>query len=316
MAHKNEWYVIVNPHAGSGKTMQHWIPAEKLLQKLEIPFHTVFTTHKHHATDLAAAAARMGYRKIMAVGGDGSVHEVFDGVLGWCRDSGTDPSEFYITVAPIGSGNDWVRSLGLPRDTEEMIRILARGQFKKADVVSVRFGDGTTTHMANIGGLVFDSHVCDRVNSQKERGMRSSRIYLNSLLYTLTHLVSARVKVSVDDRELYAGEVYDVGLGNGSYCGGGMQECGLANMFDGVIDVLVVPKTPIIKLLPEIPRLYNNTLYKSENFHYAQGRKIVIEPLDKASEDIVEIDGEVVGRIPMTLEVTGAKINVLTDNKE
>ena len=89
---KEEWYIIVNPHAGSGKTMKYWVPAERLLKEYNIPFYTVYTTHKHHATQLAAVAARRGYRKIMAVGGDGSIHEVFDGVLGWCETSGVVPS--------------------------------------------------------------------------------------------------------------------------------------------------------------------------------------------------------------------------------
>ena len=111
-----EWYIIVNPHAGSGKTMRYWVPAESKLKELGVPYYTVYTTHKHHATELAALAARMGYRRIMAVGGDGSIHEVFDGVLGWCEVSGTDPADFYLAVAPIGSGNDWIKSFGIKRD--------------------------------------------------------------------------------------------------------------------------------------------------------------------------------------------------------
>ena len=175
---RKEWYIIVNPHAGSGKTMRYWVPAEARLQELGIPYNTVYTTHKRHAAELSALAARTGYRKIMAVGGDGSIHEVFEGVLGWCETSGTDPSEFYLAVAPIGSGNDWIKSFGVPKDVMKVLEIVARDTFVQEDVVRVTLAGGKVSWMANIGGLGFDSHVCERVNAQKDRGMRSSSIYL------------------------------------------------------------------------------------------------------------------------------------------
>ena len=161
---KKEWYTIVNPHAGSGKTMSKWVPAERHLKKLGVPLHTVYTTHKHHAEELAAAAARMGYRRILTVGGDGSIHEVFEGLLAWCETSGVSPNDFYLALVPIGSGNDWIKAFDIPHDTMKMADLLARGQFVQEDVVRARFGCGATSYMANIGGVVFDSHVCDEVN--------------------------------------------------------------------------------------------------------------------------------------------------------
>ena len=117
---KKEWYTIVNPHAGSGKTMSKWVPAERHLKKLGVPLHTVYTTHKHHAEELAAAAARMGYRRILTVGGDGSIHEVFEGLLAWCETSGVSPNDFYLALVPIGSGNDWIKAFDIPHDTMRM----------------------------------------------------------------------------------------------------------------------------------------------------------------------------------------------------
>ena len=154
---RKEWYIIVNPHAGSGKTMRYWVPAEARLQELGIPYNTVYTTHKRHAAELSALAARTGYRKIMAVGGDGSIHEVFEGVLGWCETSGTDPSEFYLAVAPIGSGNDWIKSFGVPKDVMKVLEIVARDTFVQEDVVRVTLAGGKVSWMANIGGLGFDA---------------------------------------------------------------------------------------------------------------------------------------------------------------
>lgn len=311
---RDEWYIIVNPHAGSGKTMRHWVPAEKYLKELGVPYYTVYTTHRHHATELASLAARMGYRRIMAVGGDGSIHEVFEGVLRWCEDSATSPSEFYLAVAPIGSGNDWIKSFGVPRDVKKVIELVAKGTFVEEDVVKVTLAGGLVSYMANIGGLGFDSHVCERVNAQKERGMRSSRIYLNSLIYNLTHAKSFAAEFYRDGELVYSGELYDIALGNGPYCGGGLRQCCLANPSDGIIDAMIVPKMKISAIVTEIPRLLNGTLDKCNKIIYVRGKNFKIVPLGSASADIVELDGEVVGRLPIEVQVLpDCKINVLAN---
>lgn len=309
---RKEWYTIVNPHAGSGKTMSKWVPAEEHLKKLGVPIHTVYTTHKHHAAELAAAAARMGYRKILAVGGDGSIHEVFEGVLSWCESSGVNPEEFYLALAPIGSGNDWIKSFNIPRDTIKTAEILAKGHFVKEDVVRVRFSD-SVSFMANIGGVVFDSHVCEKVNRSKEQGKRKARIYLRALLGSLFSIKAINIAFYTDGKLVYKGPVLDLAFGNGSYCGGGMQQCCLADPTDGILDAIIVPKIPISKLVTELPRIYNKTLHESKKIIYQRGKNFKIVPLDKASEDIVELDGEIEGRLPIEIDLLPYHINVLTN---
>lgn len=314
----NEWYSIVNPRAGSGKTMSKWVPAEKLLKELGVEIRTVYTTHKYHAVELAYNAAEHGYRKIMAVGGDGSIHEVFEGVLSWCEKNGADPSEFYLALAPIGSGNDWIKSFGIPKNTKDMARLLAKAQtdsqyYTTEDVVKVSLADGNSTFMANIGGIVFDSHVCDRVNQSKEQGKRKARIYLRALLKSLFEIKPIDVTIYCDENLVYTGSVLDIAFGNGSYCGGGMQQCCLAQPSDGILDAIVVPNIPVHKLLSEIPRMYNKSLHESKKIIYLRGKCFRVEPLNKESEDIVEIDGEIVGRLPVKIELLSHKINVLSN---
>lgn len=309
---REEWYIIVNPHAGSGKTMRYWVPAERKLKDLGVPYYTVYTTHKHHAAELAALAARMGYRRIMAVGGDGSIHEVFEGVLGWCEVSGTPTEDFYLAVAPIGSGNDWIKSFGIKRDVSRVIEYIAGGSFAQEDVVRVTLAGDKISYMANIGGLGFDSHVCERVNAQKERGMRSSMLYMDSLIYNLGHSKSFNAAFYRDDELIYSGPMLNVAFGNGSYCGGGMQECNLADPTDGILDAIVLPKMPVSKLIPEIPRLLRSSLDKSRKIMYVRGRNFKVVPLDADSADIMEIDGEIVGTLPIEIEILeGKKVNVL-----
>lgn len=310
---RKEWYIIVNPLAGSGKTMSHWVPAERYLKKLNVPYRTVYTTHKHHAEELAATAARMGYRRILAVGGDGSVHEVFSGVLSFCEQYGVPPEDFYLAVVPIGSGNDWIKAFDIPNDTKKVVEILARGKFEKEDVIRLRFGDGTVSYMANVGGTCFDSHVCERVNSEKERGKRKARIYLSALMKTIVAMHPIEVAVYCDGELFFSGSVYDIALGNGPYCGGGMQQCCLAEIGDGLLDMIVVPKLAIGNLMKELPRIYKKNVHESKRVIYKKGKNFRIVPLNERSEDIFEIDGEIVGRLPVEIDVLPCTVNVLTN---
>lgn len=313
---RKEWYIIVNPHAGSGKTMFQWIPAEKRLQELGIQFNTVFTTHKRHAEQLAAIAARQGYRRIMAVGGDGSIHEVFNGVVRWCEESGTDPSEFYLAVSPIGSGNDWIKAFGVPNDAFQVAELIAEESFSKQDIVKVVSDNGAkTTYMANIGGFGFDSHVCVRVNRQKEHGKRSNLIYVNALRYTIFHLHPVNVSFEADGKLIYSGKTLSMAMGTGPYSGGGMKQVCLADPSDGILDVLVVPKLSIGRILKEMPRLFKSTINESEYIYYLRCKTLKVIPLDDSSADVFELDGEIEGNLPLEISVLERQINVLCGKK-
>ena len=318
---KPDWYCIVNPHAGSGKTMPVWASAEKLLTARSVPYKTTLTNYKFHATLLAREAAQHGYRKMLAVGGDGSVHEILNGILQYCDAQDVPPEEFTLAVIPIGSGNDWIKSLGVPHDTKAAVDLIAAGSFARQDVVRVETRPVNETgvaavrdlsatlpvvsYMANIGGVGFDSHVCDRVNALKERGKRSKLIYLGALLHTMFHTRAFTTRIVADGEVVFEGEAYSVAFGNGRYSGGGMRQVPLSEIDDGQLDYMVVPKAGLLKILTQIPRLYNGTV--NESGLLVTGR---CARLEMVGDDIVEMDGEIVGRLPLTLTMTGRQLNV------
>ena len=305
------YFFIVNPRAGSGKTMYEWLPAERKLKRLGIPCDIALTDHKRHATALAQQAAAEGYRRIIAVGGDGSLHEVFNGICRWCAATGVPTEEFLLGVVPIGSGNDWIRSLSVPNDTIEVVNLIRRNSFGRMDVMRVKSSGGRTAYMANIGGVGFDSHVCKRVNTQKESGRRGKLIYLNSLRYTIFNLKSINISVVADGEVVYTGLCYSVAFGNGRYSGCGMRQVPLAVLDDGLLDYTIIPKTPLLKVVKELPRLFNGTLHQSVYVISGKCRSLQIVPMDEQSNDIFELDGEIEGLLPMSIEVTGHMINVI-----
>ena len=308
---KTDCYFIVNPRAGSGRTMCEWLPAEHRLERSGISFVTALTDYKRHATALAYEAAASGYRRIYAVGGDGSVHEVFNGICSWCFEHGVPTEEFTIGVVPIGSGNDWIKSFNVPNDVDEAVDLICKGSVVPMDVIEVSSCAGKRLYMANIGGVGFDSHVCQRVNSQKESGKRGKLIYLNALRYTILSFRSIDVCLVADGRSVFSGPCYSLAFGNGRYSGSGMRQVPLAKVDDGLLDYTIIPKLSLGKIVREMPRLYQGNLNESKYILGGKCRVLQVVPMSEGSDDIFELDGEIEGRLPLTMEVTGSKINVV-----
>lgn len=307
---KSEWYVVVNPHAGSGKTIAEWAKAESRLLELGIGYVTRFTERTGHAVIIAREAAAEGYRRILAVGGDGSVHEVLNGIVQFCHDTATPTEEFYLAVIPIGSGNDWIKSLNVPHDTEKVVSLVAQGSFRKQDVVQVALPSGTHT-MANIGGVGFDSHVCVIVNTLKDQGKRSRFIYVAALLKTILTLKSFDAEIVGDGKLIYSGTCYSVAFGNGKYSGGGLRQTPLSQIDDGLLDVMVVPKISLLAIAREVVKIFNGNIHKSRYIHYSQCHHLQMKPLAGSAPDLLEIDGEVIGKIPVEIKLGTEQINVL-----
>lgn len=316
---KSQWYVIVNPHAGSGKTMALWAEAEERMATLSIPYKAVMTNRKFHAKELAEEAAAVGYRRILAVGGDGSVHEVFTGVLDYAARSGIDPAEFYLGVIPIGSGNDWVRTTGVSHDVGKVVDLIAQESFMKQDIVLVET-EGAVSYMANIGGIGFDSHVCEKVNMLKDQGRRSKRIYYNALIHTAFRTKAFSAEVICDGRALYSGDIYSISIGNGRFSGGGMLQTPSALIDDGMLDIMVAPRMNLSKMVVILPRLLNGNIEKSDELHFASCREIVVRQLHSphaiSPEMIVEVDGEIEGSLPLRASITGRQVNVLCSSEK
>ena len=305
---KTEWFIIVNPRAGSGKTLSGWSVAERLLREREVPFTCAFTHYKSHARELALQAAHDGYRKFITAGGDGSVHEMFSGILDFCLESGVPAGEFIMGNIPIGSGNDWLKSIGVPHDIAKVVGLVADGSFRMQDIVAVRTADGRTCCMANVGGTGFDSHVCERVNARKERGHRSRWIYVGALVMTILKLRRIRVEVSGDGEVIYSGPCFSLAFGNGCFSGGGMRQTADAAMDDGLVDVMVAPAVSVFRIMREVHRVFDGTTPQSTCLVYRQCRHVTVRPLDPRSADLMEVDGEIEGRLPVEVTVTGHKI--------
>lgn len=320
------WFTIVNLHAGSGKTVSIWRKAEILLAEAGIPYDNKYTDCKYHATEIAFQAASEGYRKFIAVGGDGTIHEVLEGIMKYV--CGTESvsvsvSDFSIAVIPIGSGNDWIRIHGINRNLERTIELIRNESLVRQDVVRVSVFDPVaepeqllsaepvrTSYMVNIGGVGFDARVCERVNEQKLEGKKGKLLYINSLLYNLFHFKPFSATVFCDGRKLFESGCFSIAVGTGKYSGGGLRQTPDAVFDDGLLDYTVIPPFSVARILKEAPKLFTGRLLTVKELICGKCKSLTVAPFRSRAE-LVEVDGEIVGNVPVRFDVLPQQINVL-----
>ncbi len=325
------WYAVVNPNAGSGKTISEWPRAERLLSDSRIPYEYKTTWSKGAATEIATRACEEGYRRFLAVGGDGTVHEVLEGIARYVEMSavaatlseGSTPlslSDFTLAVIPIGSGNDWIKTLGVPHDTAAIVSLIKDESFARQDVfkVSVRNDETSTqasSYMANIAGVGFDANICNRVNFEKNSGKKGKILYLKVLVTTVVKTKPFPCRVVADGKEIFKGDALSIAMGCGKYSGGGMMQVPYAVMDDGLLDVTVIPTLPLGTIVRAVPTLFSGRLLeKHPELTFTRCKSLQIEPLE-GSGPLVEVDGEIVGNIPLTVSLLPGQLNVISKVK-
>lgn len=312
----NTWYIIVNPCSGSGKTISEWELAKRKLEEDKVGFEFVRTEASGHAEELAYSAARSGWRKFVAAGGDGTVHEMFSGIMKYVESEGVrdgvQSSDFTIAAIPIGSGNDWIKTTAVPHDAVQAAGLIASETISTQDVVKVSYGVEKVSYMVNIGGVGFDANVCIRVNDRKAMGKRSRLIYAGALLHTLRNYKATDVEICCDDELVYSGPCYSVAFANGIYSGGGFRQTSpVTSLNDGILDMTIIPDVSLLQIIIKLPALVNGTLYSTSPMKSFRGKKFTVKPLTALCASF-EIDGEVLGRIPLELELLDKTINIVT----
>lgn len=315
-----KWMAVVNVFAASRKAGSIWKNAAVMLEEAGVSYKARFTGGALNATALSRKSAAEGYRRFIAVGGDGTIHDVLNGIGEYVTSAeGVSFSDFTLAVIPVGSGNDWVKSVGVPRDMRQAVRLVADGVRRKQDVVKVSVLDAAdleaeplaVSYMANIAGVGLDARVCEIVNRKKEQGKRGKKLYVSALLYCIRHRVPVRASIVCDGVEIFNGRYLSIAFGTGKFSGGGMRQTPLAVIDDGLTDVTVIPDIPLLTIAKEAPKLFTGTFHKVDVLTQARCRKVTVIPSKEADAEPVEVDGEVIGRAPVTMEVLEGQLNIV-----
>ena len=157
MAINENWLVVVNPNAGSRKGEKDWPKIAKLLDEYGFKYKAVFTENRNHAIDLTASALNEGFRKIIAVGGDGTLNEVVNGIF---RQKACSSNEVIIGTIPVGTGNDWGRTYEMPKKYRKAIKVIMKGYRFTQDVGHVSYynqEEKQERYFVNVSGMGYDA---------------------------------------------------------------------------------------------------------------------------------------------------------------
>ncbi len=309
---EKRWFAIVNPVAGNGKGLTDWPVISKLLRDNHIAFDFVFSEKKYHAIELAVEAVTGGYRKIIVVGGDGTIHEVVNGIM---IQQQVPSSEVLLAVIAVGTGNDWIRMFGIPRKYTDCIRAIVEGHSFLQDIARVSYFKSNfpqMRYMANVAGLGFDASVNKYYNRLKDAGKRGKWLYIWGLFKVILRYKTTRMKVTIDGVEVVDQPIFSSTIGIGKYNGGGMMQMPDAVADDGLLDVTLIRKMSKFRVLLNAMNLYNGKIYRIPKVSHHRGRSISVESYP---ESALEVDGEALGYSPFEFEITDRAVRVIVSEK-
>ena len=296
---------IVNPVAAAGKTGSVWPEIEKELHSLGLEFDHRFTEAPNHATALAREGVEQGCEIVVAVGGDGTVNEVVNGLMS----PGGEQAEATLGVVITGRGSDLARTIGVPSDYGEACARLAGDRTMTVDLGLVTFhqeGESRQRYFVNVGGGGFDGEVAKRAN-QAPNFMGGTIPYLTSLVTTLLAYQNKPIELVLDDREPIAMVANSVVVANCQYFGGGMRVAPDADPNDGLFDVIVIGDVDKIEFLMTVPKVYDGTHLTHPQVDAYRARRVEVRsdlPL------LLQVEGEVCGHTPLIFEIIPAALQI------
>ena len=307
---------IVNPRSGGGRTGEVFEGMRGAIERIVGPIDVERTTGPRHAEDIALSAALMGRETVVAVGGDGSVHEVTCGLM-LAREKGKEDTK--LGVLGQGTGGDFRRTLGLEHRLDRYCRAIAGGRTRPVDVgrFSYQAFDGSekTAYFINIlsagmGGLV------DRYVAEMGRQMGGTLAYFAASLRGLVESRIGHLKCTVRHRGEERVETIatrNIAICNGRYFGSGMHVAPMADPGDGQFEVVSLGDAPKVKFALTSSRIYSGKhIGHPEVVHFPCDR-ITIELENEAVSDrfLLDVDGEALGKLPITIEVMPGALEVL-----
>ncbi|WP_082306932.1 diacylglycerol/lipid kinase family protein [Bacillus sp. FJAT-27245] len=288
------FYFIVNPKAGNGKCGTVWQKTEQKLKSLHIPYHAFFTEYPGHAIELSRLAAKMADGKesvVVAVGGDGTAHEVLNG-LGHYADAS-------FGFIPAGTGNDFSRGYNVPSDPSEALgHLIGMREMASTNTDSGSLSlNGTTSLFINNAGAGFDALVSKKANESRMKGLFNrlslgKLVYVYCLLKELAAYQRTAVRVTVDGIVHDFPEAWFVTVSNQPFYGGGMIISPGALPDDGELDITIVHSLSKAKLLLVFLSVFWGKHTSFREVLMLRGKEITVQSFSPIH---VHADGEYIG---------------------
>ncbi|HKU58330.1 MAG TPA: diacylglycerol kinase family protein [Gaiellaceae bacterium] len=297
----NRTYFLVNPVSQNRATGRRWPELAHRAAQLGLTGEALFSERPGHLIELARDAVARGARRIVAVGGDGTLNEAVNGV------AGTDTE---LATIPLGTGMDFVRTFGIPTKFEDAARVAAGSNVRTIDAGRVRYrtwaGEEAERWFANMGSVGMSGAVAQRANGMsKTLGGRATFFY--ALVRVFLEWQNSEVTVALDETQR-RGRMHDVIVANGRFAGGGMKLAPGAEPDDGTFDVVLIGDVSKFDFATQAPGIYRGRHVKHPKVEVLRSPRVEVS----AGEQLpIELDGEQVGTTPVTFELVPGALKLL-----
>ena len=278
--------IILNPIAGRGYGARSEADMRRYLKSAGIDFDLVHTEGPGHATMLAAEAANDGFDVVVAAGGDGTTHEVVNGLMAASSAASNGNVAGTLGVLPVGSGSDFAHAVGMSFDLEDACEQLAHGESRLMDVCRVTVDDEPPQYFDNTVNIGFGGIVT--LEARKVKWVRGMALYLPVVLKTVFLSNAPNVTVAFDGQEMRLPAVM-VCVANGPREGGSFFSTPDAKPDDGLLDICIVREMGKLAMLGFVPRFMNGSHVDQEPVTMARTDSIVVTSEDNL---IAHADGE------------------------
>ncbi|MGE5356884.1 MAG: diacylglycerol/lipid kinase family protein [Deltaproteobacteria bacterium] len=300
MKDKNEiWYCIFNPTAGRRNYKSVWNEIESKLKDYEIDFDIYFTKSKKDAENFTISKIGEGYRKFISIGGDGTVHEVVNGIM---KQNKVPTDEIIMAVIPVGTGNDWAKHHGIVYNMDLLCNSILQNNTEKQDVGLANFskdGKHRSEYFNNVAGMAYDAFVVEELEKRKSKPNKF--IYIFSVLLMLFRYKLQKAKVNIEGNEIRK-KFYTINVGICKYSGGGMSLVPHARHNDGKLAVTLAGPLKKLDILLNTYRFYNESLLKHPLIESYQTSKLEVTSME-ADPIYLELDGESAGHNPVIFSI-------------
>jgi len=306
---EGRWLVIVNPNAGKRKGEKDWPVISGLLTDSGFDFIHEITAHRDHAVMLTENYIRNGIRKIIVVGGDGTMNEVINGIF---NQDVVPTTDIVVGMIMVGTGNDWGRMYHLKTKYHKAVKILKKQREFIQDAGLVTYYDSTgeiSRHFINSAGMGYDALVVKMTNHDKDLGKGGPLLYLLNLLKGLFRYNHSYLDIEIDGCSVYKGKVFSMSVGICKYSGGGMMQLPFAIPDDGLLDVTIFKNVTKMKVVRHIKKLFTGNFTHLPFVLTKQGTIITINSAT-SGQSFLETDGESLGHTPFTIRVVTKSIKV------
>ncbi|MAU30604.1 MAG: hypothetical protein CMC36_01655 [Flavobacteriaceae bacterium] len=285
----NEWFIIANGLSNSGKTISVIDKAVKKLKDEKIKYNLNLTINSGDEIDLVKRAAKNGYTKILAIGGDGTVQKVVAGIV---MQRSISLEKMIFALIPSGTGNDWANSKNISSKLEECIRVLKSGEIRAQDigVATIKKGNKKRTrYFVTYSGVGFDSFMLSKIDRYKWLGKHS---YLVCAIMNFLKFQNIAVKIMTSKTEIKT-SVFLLGIGICKFTGGGMQLIKNPAGNNGLLNITIAQEFSKFDIIRNFFNLFSGSIFKERKVFTLTDSEVKISA--KNGDLVCQGDGEIFG---------------------